>query len=169
MPPKCCTEDPIPPRSAQNFFTNNFIDVWNRKWFEGLVKNPAYCPRTECGALIFPGPSSTKRERDPKTMIFPYAEIKAVWRCRDCHKKMCVVCNEKAHSADLPCVGEKIRAQNARFYARSGPHMKDGYIARIIAQNKYKDKMRRIASAPRLDERRNGFWTEFVTTLLKKI
>jgi hypothetical protein len=166
MPPRCCNE-PIRLVYVEHLFDKKFRHLWHRKWFESLVKNPAYCPHSTCGALIYPGGLKTIKQRDPSTMIFPYSNIKRIWSCIHCGKRMCVSCNGEPHSSDRPCVSEKIRARNARFYSRSGPQATSEQVVEIVARNryeKYTKKRRRIPAALRLDERRNRFWKTLAST-----
>lgn len=55
---------------------------------------------------------------------------------------MCVKCNAKEHSTwFFKCVSETQRAQNARQCALEWAHLEALYVAKIVAQNPYNDKM----------------------------
>jgi len=158
MPPSCCTIRYIPHTAIRLFFNQAFKDLWNRKFFEFTVSNPAYCPNSTCGALIYPFRSmkissqtgyvyihralAMFKKQDPNTLTFRYAKIKKVWTCELCNRKMCVKCNARQHSTwFFKCASETQRAQNARQCALVGAHLEARDVATIVAQNPYNDKV----------------------------
>lgn len=91
MPPRCCTEDPIPVEHVDRLFDISFKKTWNRKFAEYSTRNRIYCPSRRCGEWI--KPNRVQKLRDGRKIA----------TCGHCKTEVCCACNGKAHrSKDCP-------------------------------------------------------------------
>ncbi|KAK6081044.1 IBR domain-containing protein [Seiridium cupressi] len=91
MPPKCCTEDPIPVEHVDRLFDTSFKRTWNRKFAEYSTRNRIYCPSKRCGEWI--KPNRIQKLRDGRKIA----------KCGHCKTEVCCACNSKWHrSKDCP-------------------------------------------------------------------
>lgn len=86
MPPRCCSQEPIPLRYVEQLFDADFKKIWNRKFSEYTTRNRLYCPSRKCGEWIMP--DSIRRENGRK-----------VARCGRCKTKVCGSCGLNYHSS----------------------------------------------------------------------
>ncbi|KAI1881441.1 hypothetical protein JX265_000267 [Neoarthrinium moseri] len=91
MPPKCCTEQPIPVKHVERLFDTNFKKTWNQKFHEYSTRNRIYCPSRRCGEWIKPD------------RIQKFKDGRKYAKCGQCKTEVCCVCNGKWHrSKDCP-------------------------------------------------------------------
>ncbi|ETS83283.1 hypothetical protein PFICI_05159 [Pestalotiopsis fici W106-1] len=91
MPPKCCTEDPIPIKHVDALFENSFKKTWNKKFAEYSTRNRIYCPSSKCGAWI--KPERIHKLRDGRKRA----------TCGSCKTEVCCACNGRWHKGkDCP-------------------------------------------------------------------
>jgi hypothetical protein len=91
MPPKCCTEEPIPVKHVDRLFDMNFKKTWNTKFAEFSTRNRIYCPSRRCGEWI--KPDRIQRLKDGRKLA----------KCAHCKTEVCCSCNGKWHrSRDCP-------------------------------------------------------------------
>lgn len=85
MPPKCCTQDPIPVKHVDALFEKSFKKTWNKKFAEYSTRNRIYCPSRRCSEWI--KPERIHKLRDGRKQAV----------CGSCSKKVCCACNGKWH------------------------------------------------------------------------
>ncbi|KAI4603111.1 hypothetical protein KJ359_005903 [Pestalotiopsis sp. 9143b] len=91
MPPKCCTEEPIPVKHVDKLFETSFKKTWNKKFAEYSTQNRIYCPSRRCGTWI--KPELVHKLRDGRKQA----------TCDNCETKVCCACNGKWHKGkDCP-------------------------------------------------------------------
>lgn len=86
MPPRCCTDDPIPVKYVDILFDDKFKAKWTRKYKEYNTRDRLYCATPRCGNWIKPIHVHTERGRKYAT-------------CGRCKTKVCGLCGHKMHKS----------------------------------------------------------------------
>ncbi|KAF2396243.1 hypothetical protein EJ06DRAFT_249700 [Trichodelitschia bisporula] len=88
MPPKCCSDSPIPLKHVDRLFDTPFKRTWNKKFAEYTTKNRLYCPTKHCGEWI-----------KPKHISHDRATRRGRGTCPKCRRDVCKPCGQKWHGA----------------------------------------------------------------------
>ena len=112
MPPKCCTDAPIPLKHVEAMFDTRFKIKWNQKYQEYTTKNRVYCTAKGCGEWIKPAQIHLDTSGGANTG-------RKYGICGKCKTKVCCTCNGKWHTS-RECPKDEATKQFAEIAKKEG-------------------------------------------------
>lgn len=112
MPPKCCTDAPIPLKHVEAMFDTRFKIKWNQKYQEYTTKNRVYCTAKGCGEWIKPAQIHLDTSGGANTG-------RKYGICGKCKTKVCCTCNGKWHIS-RECPKDEATKQFAEVAKKEG-------------------------------------------------